>query len=298
MQGAKLAVVNSTDLIALIVAHPMMKDLQRETTTAYVQRETGAMGGVARAVQAATSPTAGQRMLQAGFHGAIMGGESSEKTTASTDAEGNVRVDRVVQRSVVGEGGQVIILQQAQQSACAAGAQKGPDASLWLVEIERMKSEWCSDLHAANMKTTELMAKLEVTLEDKHKAQLEDTKKVYDAVIEDLKAKYDGLHETLNSFKGQLTKALKRAASKPVNAPAAKQPRLSWLKKDHPELPKNIFFTNGSFGWSKTIKGKLSQKSGFATIAEAQKGLALHVNGGASRDIASMMGGGSRLIVI
>ena len=58
-QGGILAVVNTTDLIALLVSHPKNKSLQRETATAYVQRETGAVGGIARAVQAATAPTEG-----------------------------------------------------------------------------------------------------------------------------------------------------------------------------------------------------------------------------------------------
>jgi hypothetical protein len=63
------------------------------------------------------------------------------------------------------------------------------------------------------------------------------------------------------------------------------------LKKDHPELPKNIFFDHGAFGFKKTKKGKYMYKSGFKSIAEAQAGLALHLNGGASRDIGAMMGG-------
>jgi len=101
--------------MALLVAHPKMKDLQRETTTAYVQRETGAAGGVARAMQAVTAPTAGQRMLQAGFDDAIVEGESREQTSTSTDAAGNVTTERLSERTSTLPDGQTVVVQQAQR---------------------------------------------------------------------------------------------------------------------------------------------------------------------------------------
>jgi len=91
------------------MAHNKMTALRAEASTAFVQRETGA-AGVARAMQAATAPTEGQRILQAAYKGAILVGESREQSSTTTDAEGNVRVDRFVERSVVGEDGRPILL--------------------------------------------------------------------------------------------------------------------------------------------------------------------------------------------
>ena len=56
-------------------------------------------------------------MLQVGFDGEILGGESREKISTSSDVDGMVRVDRVVERSVVSEDGQAVLTQQVQQSA-------------------------------------------------------------------------------------------------------------------------------------------------------------------------------------
>jgi len=94
-----------------------MKGLVDAAGDTYVEVNSGGAAVIARAVQAATNPTEGQRMLQAGFDGAILGGESREKMSTTSDSDGIVRVDRVVERSVVGENGQEILVQQVQQSA-------------------------------------------------------------------------------------------------------------------------------------------------------------------------------------
>ena len=57
-----------------------------------------------------------------------------------------------------------------------------------------------------------------------------------------------------------------------------------FTKKDN-ELPKNIFFHNGSFGWKNNNHKKKISKAGFQSIAEAQAALALHLSGGASPNV-------------
>ena len=137
MQGGKLAVVNSTDLIKLLMTHPKMKALTAEAALAFVQRETGAVGGLARAVQAATAPTAGQRMLQAGFRGALADGASREESSTHTDASGQQVAQRQVECGVVLPDGQGVHVQLAQQAVVCESelGKRKHDEALMRVEL-------------------------------------------------------------------------------------------------------------------------------------------------------------------
>jgi len=94
-----------------------MSSLRHAAGNTHVEVNSGGVDVIARAVKAATNPTEGQLMLQAGFKCAILGGESREQTSTTSDTEGNVRVDRVIERSTVSDGGKEILVQQVQQSA-------------------------------------------------------------------------------------------------------------------------------------------------------------------------------------
>jgi hypothetical protein len=64
VQGAKIAVVNSQDLIRILMIHAKMSSLRHAAANTYVEVNSGGVAVIARAVQAATNPTEGQRMLQ------------------------------------------------------------------------------------------------------------------------------------------------------------------------------------------------------------------------------------------
>jgi len=106
-----------------------MKSLADAAGDTYVEVNSGGAAIIARAVSAATNPTEGQRMLQNGFDGAILGGESRENISTTTDANGIVRVDRVVERSTLSENGQEILVQEVQQSVDIEMATKAEHAA-------------------------------------------------------------------------------------------------------------------------------------------------------------------------
>jgi len=148
VQGAKLPIADSADFVIIIMGHAKMSSLRHAAANTYVDVNCGGTAVIARAVQAATNPTEGQRMLQAGFHGTILGGESREKTSTTTNADGIVRVDRVVERSAISEDGQMIVVQQVQQTAM-------PDNEMASkAELPAVKSNFVTKIHFdTNMST-------------------------------------------------------------------------------------------------------------------------------------------------
>jgi len=112
-------------LIHLIISHPKNASLQRETTTAYVQRETGAVAGLERAVQAATAPSAGQQMLQQGYQGALADGISREEYSTTSDCNGQQIAQKRVERGVLLPDGQGIQIQQAVEQVVISEGELG-----------------------------------------------------------------------------------------------------------------------------------------------------------------------------
>ena len=140
-QGTKLGVVSSEDLITILASNPKMKRLLCETANALVQRETGSIAGIERAVQAATAPSVGQQMLQRGSRYTVANGISREESRVSINAEGSEVVERLVERGVILPGGQGVHIQQAVQQVISADSELGKrktDADFEKVEIRRL----------------------------------------------------------------------------------------------------------------------------------------------------------------
>jgi len=114
----KLATVDSTDLITLLASHPKSKGLLSEATTAFVQRETGAIAGLERAVQAATAPSAGQQMLQDGYQGVLANGVSREEYSNTTERNGEEISQKRIERGIMLPNGQGVHIQQAVELVC------------------------------------------------------------------------------------------------------------------------------------------------------------------------------------
>ena len=261
VQGGKLAVVNCTDLIKLLMTHSSMKALLAEAATAYVERETGAASGIARAVQAATAPTEGQRVLQEGFQGAILGGESREQTSTSTDAAGNVYTERLAERTATLDDGRKLHVQQSQQVVEAVPF----DQSVLLDAISKSGDDVMAHSTQLNGKTM-LHVDTVVWKEsderkkaikgegDERKKAIEgegkERKKDIKGMKEEIKLNDKAKDEEINNLQKQidLIKAQTGAASN-------KRPQQE--AQDAPEHTRNIIWNkfNTLCMWKRTLKG-------------------------------------------
>ena len=136
-----LNVVSAEDLVKVLVSHGKMKALRSEAAKAYVQRETGAVAGITRAVQAATAPT----LLQRGSREPVASGGSREASSVAVDAEGRAVAERRVERAVVLPDGTGVRIQQCAQQVLLPAKRKaragveGADARVLELQCERMQ---------------------------------------------------------------------------------------------------------------------------------------------------------------
>jgi len=149
VQGSTIAVVSAEDLVKILACHPKMKALLCETASAFIERETGSIAGIERAVQAATAPSLGQQMLQRGSRSAVANGVSREESSVLVNSDGNEVVERLVERGVLLPNGQGVQIQQAVQQVIvpadsSLGKRKISD-DLEKVEI-RLRNLECSKL--------------------------------------------------------------------------------------------------------------------------------------------------------
>jgi len=328
VQGGTIALANSIDLYKYLIAHPKMKALRDEAATALVERETGAASGIARAVQAASSPTEGQRVLQEGFQGAVLGGESREQTSTSTDAAGNVYTERLAERTATLDDGRRLHVQQSQQGVQAPAF----DQNTLLAAIDKSGNNVMAHTTQLNDKTmlhVETVVgkesderKKAITREGNArnkaikgegkerkkaidgegrqrkkdikgiKAEIKANDKVKDEEIKSMRLEIKTSHEDFSRLRKQVEEGEARKS-----APFKKRPRLE--AQDAHAKTKNIVWNklNTSCGWKKTIKGQVKYNNGFSSAEDAlldmERFFAAAVLGSTAGGAAGASAGGS-----
>jgi len=189
--------------------------------------------------------------------------------------------------------GQPIILQLAQDSTGALSRSPAMtlESFVTFAAYGSMTTTYAKKITSSYQVRIEKAVDTEANLRRAMDQQMADKfdayKKETDSKISDMETKVFEMQRRMASMEQRLTKVV----CKQNNLSVDKQPRPSWTRKDHPEMPKNIVFKGRYFGWKKRIQGKLSHKSGYKNIADAQAGLALHLKTLSSGDVASLIEG-------
>jgi len=298
VQGGKLAVVNATDLIKLLMTHPKMRALTAEAATDYMQRETGAVGGIARAVQAATAPTEGQRVLQAGYQGAILGGENRESTTTTTYANGSVFSERLAEASVTLPDGQGVVIQHVQQVVEAPASDQDVLLDAILTSNKEMaysiKSDVITHIDNAVKKETDARKKdsrlfrvVTDGIEARHKdietnaALMQTQNAALMAKHKDIEAhaalmlKRNAALEAKNANLEQRLAAIEAVSTPPTSKKARTG---SFQRVSRPERNITHNAISNRFGWSKTVNGRMDSGVGYHTIEEAKRAMECFYN--------------------
>jgi len=274
--------MNSTDLIEVLLKHKKMQDLLSEAATAYVQREPEAVAGVARAIQAATNPSEGQRLLQEGFEGAIANGESREKTTTVTDADGNAAMQRVVERGVVSADGQQVLVQQVQQTAspeivtvgvlhtCLTGIASAFDKVKIIIHSHDAIITGQDAIISKHAALVDLVATSITTLH----VHVDKKMEVFEAKMEAKDREMEAATQQMEANALQLQTQREEIEKRLTSLETSKKRSRKAKHNDSCKISKNISFANGVFSWRKSIKRTKGSKSGYKTIVEAQQGLA------------------------
>ena len=305
------------------MTHAKLSCLRDAAGDTYVEVNSGGAAVLARVVQAATNPTEGQRMLQAGFDGAILGGESREKISTTSDSDGTVRVDRVVERSIVGENGQEILVQQVEQSAqgLPPSANIGMTIKTELVALMSSmvtKAQFDSNmsgivesfglihnclgglgksmlvgndstmnvLQIVNVKCAQVKEHVDaevVELEGRTDGKIANMKKTIESTIHANDAQRDAKdkeRDAKDKERDSLIASLQRAAIKRKKRSADMQGEGRAQKKScnvWKRTARNIYQRKGSgiFKWKRSIDHKEHGESGFATMEQAVKALAV-----------------------
>lgn len=261
--------MDSYDLIGLLMRQPKAKYLQAEAATAYVQRETGSAVGIARAIEAATNPTEGQRMLQHGFRqGAIMGGESSENTSAIVDANGIAGIQRVVERAAISEDGKQVLVQQVQQTVKPSIVGKMATRK----ELSRVAKDLTSALVTVSTTNANSLVQVHDSAMSVIVHKMDEMKEYVDRNVMAVSAKQKQLENRHNKLEAKGLLLEKRIAS--MQSDSSNKRKCKKNGKKTKIVSKNISFANGSFSWRKTINSKNAYKGSYRTFEEAKQGLA------------------------